>query len=85
MSSNWLPMAGQASSKVLYSLACNGHGFVQAQYVGHLLAGRVSSDSMPEDLQTIWHAGPYWPSFVSQSALSLGWFADRVLDRLARA
>ncbi|KUH94523.1 FAD-binding oxidoreductase [Mycobacterium sp. IS-3022] len=84
MSSTWLPVAGEASPNVLYSLACNGHGFAQAQYVGHLLAGKISGEPMPADLQTIWHAGAFWPSFVSQSALSLGWFADRVFDRLAR-
>ncbi|GAB5896477.1 NAD(P)/FAD-dependent oxidoreductase [Mycolicibacterium mageritense] len=85
MSSTWLPVAGQASSNVLYSLACNGHGFAQAQYVGHLLAGRLWGEPMPEDLKTIWHTGRFWPSLVSQSALNAGWFADRALDRLARA
>ncbi len=85
MSSTWLPVAGQASSNVLYSLACNGHGFAQAQYVGHLLAGRLAGEPMAEDLRTIWHTGRFWPSFVGQPALNLGWFADRVLDRLARA
>ncbi|KUH85876.1 MULTISPECIES: FAD-dependent oxidoreductase [unclassified Mycobacterium] len=84
MSSTWLPVAGEASPNVLYSLACNGHGFAQAQYVGHLLAGKISGESMPADLQTIWHTGAFWPSFVSQPALTLGWFADRVFDRLAR-
>jgi gamma-glutamylputrescine oxidase len=84
MSSTWLPVAGEASSNVLYSLACNGHGFAQAQYVGDLLAGRLSGEPMPEDLKTIWHTGRFWPSFVSQSALNLGWFADRAFDRLAR-
>lgn len=84
MSSTWLPVAGQASPNVLYSLACNGHGFAQAQYVGHLLAGRLAGEPTADDLQTIWHTGRFWPSFVSQPALNLGWFADRVLDRLAR-
>lgn len=40
MSSTWLPVAGQASGNVHYSLACNGHGFAQAQYVGQMLAGQ---------------------------------------------
>ena len=83
MSSTWLPVAGQASANVLYSLACNGHGFAQAQYVGHLLAGRVSGEPLAGDLQTIWHTGGFWPGFVSQPTLNLGWFADRVLDSLA--
>ncbi|MFE5285297.1 NAD(P)/FAD-dependent oxidoreductase [Nocardia sp. NPDC056611] len=85
MSSTWLPVAGEASPRVLYSLACNGHGFAQAQYVGHLLAGRLTGESMPADLETIWHGrGGFWPSFVSSPALDLGWFGDRLSDRLAR-
>jgi glycine/D-amino acid oxidase-like deaminating enzyme len=84
MSSTWLPVAGQASPNVLYSLACNGHGFAQAQYVGHLLAGRLAGESVAEDLETIWHSGRFSPNFVSQPALNLAWFGDRVLDRLAR-
>ncbi|KAB7757291.1 MULTISPECIES: NAD(P)/FAD-dependent oxidoreductase [Mycobacteriaceae] len=84
MSSTWLPVAGEAAPNVLYSLACNGHGFAQAQYVGNLLADRLSGAPMPDDLKTIWHDGRFWPSFVSQPALTLGWFGDRVLDRLAR-
>ena len=84
MSSTWLPVAGQASSNVLYSLACNGHGFAQAQYVGHMLAGTLSGEPMPEDLQAIWHSGRFWPSFVNQPALDLAWLGDRIADRLAR-
>ncbi|MFE3055309.1 NAD(P)/FAD-dependent oxidoreductase [Nocardia sp. NPDC059239] len=85
MSSSWLPVAGEASPNVLYSLACNGHGFAQAQYVGHMLAGRLSGEPMPEDLKTIWHGrGGFWPSFVSGPALELGWLGDRLSDRLAR-
>ncbi|OBF86071.1 oxidoreductase [Mycobacterium sp. 852002-51163_SCH5372311] len=85
MSSTWLPAAGEASSNVLYSLACNGHGFAQAQYVGHMLAGRLCGEPMPADLEAIWHGrGGFWPSLVSSPALTLGWFGDRVSDRLAR-
>lgn len=84
MSSTWLPVAGEAAPGVLYSLACNGHGFAQAQYVGSMLADRLAGTPMPDDLMTIWHDGRYWPSFVSQPALTLGWLGDRVLDRLAR-
>ncbi|OKH82719.1 oxidoreductase [Mycobacterium sp. ST-F2] len=83
MSSTWLPVAGEAAPNVLYSLACNGHGFAQAQYVGSMLADRLSGAPMPDDLKAIWHDGRFWPSFVSQPALTLGWFGDRVLDRLA--
>ncbi|ORA31490.1 NAD(P)/FAD-dependent oxidoreductase [Mycobacterium aquaticum] len=85
MSSTWLPVAGEAAPNVLYSLACNGHGFAQAQYVGHMLADRLSGAPMPDDLKAIWHDGRFWPSFVSQSALNLGWCVDRALDRLTRA
>lgn len=84
MSSTWLPVVGEAAPNVLYSLACNGHGFAQAQYVGSMLADRLSGAPMPDDLKTIWHDGRFWPSFVNQPALTLGWFGDRVLDRLAR-
>ncbi|KWX25844.1 oxidoreductase [Mycolicibacterium wolinskyi] len=85
MSSTWLPVAGEASPNVLYSLACNGHGFAQAQYVGHMLAGTLSGEPTPQDLKTIWHTGRFWPSFVSSPALHLGWLGDRLADRLARA
>jgi glycine/D-amino acid oxidase-like deaminating enzyme len=84
MSATWLPVAGQASTNVLYSLACNGHGFAQAQYVGQMLAGRLSGEPMPEDLKTIWHSGTFWPSLVSSPALNLAWFGDRLADRFAR-
>ena len=85
MSSTWLPVAGQASANVLYSLACNGHGFAQAQYVGHMLAGRLSGEPMPADLASIWHGrGGFWPSLVSSPALSLAWLGDRLADRFAR-
>ncbi|WP_409431384.1 NAD(P)/FAD-dependent oxidoreductase [Mycobacterium sp. SMC-16] len=84
MSSTWLPVAGEAAPNVLYSLACNGHGFAQAQYVGSMLADRLSGAPVPDDLKAIWHDGRFWPSFVSRPALTLGWFGDRVLDRLAR-
>ncbi|TQM33429.1 NAD(P)/FAD-dependent oxidoreductase [Nocardia bhagyanarayanae] len=84
MSSTWLPVAGEASDNVLYSLACNGHGFAQAQYVGHMLADHVTGAPRHEDLEAIWHGGKrFWPSFVGNPALYLGWLADRAADRLA--
>ncbi|WP_280236438.1 NAD(P)/FAD-dependent oxidoreductase [Nocardia cyriacigeorgica] len=84
MSSTWLPVAGEASDNVLYSLACNGHGFAQAQYVGHLLADRVVGAPLHEDLAAIWHGRKrFWPSFVSGPALYSGWLADRAADRMA--
>lgn len=84
MSSTWLPVAGEASDNVLYSLACNGHGFAQAQYVGHLLADRLAGAPMHDDLAAIWHGRKrFWPSLVSGPALYAGWLADRASDRLA--
>ncbi|SNY89518.1 Glycine/D-amino acid oxidase [Nocardia amikacinitolerans] len=84
MSSTWLPVAGEASDNVLYSLACNGHGFAQAQYVGHLLADRVGGAPLHEDLAAIWHGRKrFWPSLVSGPVLYAGWLADRAADRLA--
>lgn len=84
MSSTWLPVAGEASDNVLYSLACNGHGFAQAQYVGQLLADRVTGAPLHDDLAAIWHGRKQFrPSFVSGPALYAGWLADRTADRLA--
>ncbi|PXX58482.1 glycine/D-amino acid oxidase-like deaminating enzyme [Nocardia tenerifensis] len=84
MSSTWLPVAGEASDNVLYSLACNGHGFAQAQYVGHLLADHVAGKALHDDLAAIWHGRKrFGPSFVSGPALYVGWLADRASDRLA--
>ncbi|MEV0341461.1 FAD-binding oxidoreductase [Nocardia sp. NPDC050713] len=84
MSSTWLPVAGEASDNVLYSLACNGHGFAQAQYVGHLLADRIDGAPLHEDLAAIWHGRKrFWPSLVSGPALHAAWLADRASDRLA--
>ncbi|MET9326620.1 FAD-binding oxidoreductase [Tsukamurella sp. NPDC003166] len=84
MSSTWLPAAGEASRNVLYSQACNGHGFAQAQYVGHLLADHVGGAPRHEDLEAIWHGDKrFWPSVVSNPALYAGWLADRAADRLS--
>ncbi|MEU6827612.1 FAD-binding oxidoreductase [Nocardia beijingensis] len=84
MSSTWLPVAGEASDNVLYSLACNGHGFAQAQYVGHLLADRIGGAPLHDDLAAIWHGRKrFRRSFVSNPALYAGWLADRAADRLA--
>lgn len=84
MSSTWLPAAGEASDNVLYSLACNGHGFAQAQYVGHLLADRIGGAPLHDDLAAIWHRRKrFWPSLVSGPALYAAWLADRASDRLA--
>ncbi|MEV3901230.1 FAD-binding oxidoreductase [Mycobacterium sp. NPDC050551] len=84
MSSSWLPVAGEASDNVLYSLACNGHGFAQAQYVGRLLADHVGGAPLHEDLAAIWQGRRrFRRGFVSSPALYAGWLADRASDRLA--
>lgn len=84
MSGTWMPAAGEASDNVLYSQACNGHGFAQAQYVGHLLADHIGGAPRHADLDAIWHGRKrFWPSVVNGPALYAGWLADRTLDRLA--
>lgn len=84
MSGTWLPAAGEASDNVLYSQACNGHGFAQAQYVGRLLADHVGGAPRHPDLEAIWHGRKrFWPSVVGSPALYAGWLADRASDRLA--
>ncbi|MFE3960743.1 NAD(P)/FAD-dependent oxidoreductase [Nocardia sp. NPDC059091] len=84
MSSTWLPVAGAASDNVLYSLACNGHGFAQAQYVGHLLAEHLAGAQLDEDLAAIWHGRKrFRRSLVGGTALYAGWLADRASDRLS--
>lgn len=85
MTPTWLPVAWEASPNVLYSLGCNGHGFAQAQYLGHLLAGRLAGESMPEDLKAVWRGRRgFWPSPMRAPVLRLAWMADRLSDRLAR-
>jgi len=80
-----LPVAGQASSRVLYSLACNGHGLPQAPYLGHLLAEHLTTGEMHEDLQAVWRTkARFAPGIVNPATLKLAWMADRITDRLDR-
>lgn len=81
----WLPVAGEASDNVLYSLACNGHGFAQAQYVGQLLADRARGASPHEDLGAIWHGrrSRFLPNVVSGPTTYAAWLASRAEDRIA--
>lgn len=84
MTPSWLPVAGQSSDNVFYSLACNGHGFAHAQYVGHLLADHVAGAPLHDDLQAIWHERKgFWPGLVSGPAMYSAWLADRASDRLS--
>lgn len=86
MTPSWLPVAGQASDNVLYSLACNGHGFAQAQYVGHLLADRIAGAACHDDLRAIWRQRQrFWPGLVSGPTMYAAWLADRASDRLSTA
>ena len=81
----WLPVAGQASANVLYSLACNGHGFAQAQYVGRLLADRARGTDLHEDLAAIWHGRrrKFLPNPITRPTAYAAWLASRASDRMA--
>ncbi|WP_370937429.1 NAD(P)/FAD-dependent oxidoreductase [Amycolatopsis sp. cg13] len=77
-----MAVAGQASPRVHYSLACNGHGLPQAPYLGTLLADRLCDKGTHDDLAAVWRESPrFAPGVVNPLTLRLGWLADRVLDR----
>jgi glycine/D-amino acid oxidase-like deaminating enzyme len=78
-----MTVAGQASERVTYSLACNGHGLPQAPYLGSLLADHVAGKGMHDDLAAVWRtAGRFGPGIVYPATLKLGWLADRMGDRI---
>ncbi|WP_158890894.1 NAD(P)/FAD-dependent oxidoreductase [Amycolatopsis anabasis] len=77
-----MAVAGQASPRVHYSLACNGHGLPQAPYLGTLLADRLCDKGMHDDLAAVWRKSRrFAPGVVNPVTLRLGWLADRTLDR----
>ena len=85
MTPSTLAVAGRASHRVYYSMACNGHGLPQAPYLGALLADYVASNVRHEDLCAVWRgAGRFAPGIVNPATLRLGWAADRCADRLDR-
>lgn len=78
-----IAVAGQVSPRVLYSLACNGHGLPQAPWVATMLADHLDGAQMSEDLEVLWRAEPrFAPGIVNPFTIRLGWVADRVLDRI---
>lgn len=80
-----LAVAGQATPRVSYSLACNGHGLPQAPYLGTLLADFLGGEGMHDDLRTVWRESPrFAPGIVNPATVRLGWLADRLTDRLGR-
>ncbi|GAB3680995.1 FAD-dependent oxidoreductase [Saccharopolyspora tripterygii] len=80
-----LAVAGQATPRVSYSMACNGHGLPQAPYLGTLLADFLGGEGMHDDLRTVWRELPrFAPGVVNPATIRLGWIADRLTDRLGR-
>lgn len=78
-----MAVAGQASPRVHYSLACNGHGLPQAPYLGTLLADRLCDKGMHDDLAAVWRTSRrFAPGIVNPLTLRLGWLADRIGDRV---
>lgn len=85
MTSSSLPVAGEASPRVLYAIGCNGHGLAQAPYLGSLLADRLAGKGSSEDLQEIWRANPrFVPNPICPLTLRLAWTVDRLADRRGR-
>lgn len=86
MTTSWLPVAGEASPRVLYAIGCNGHGLAQAPYLGTLLADRLAGDEPHDDLRAVWREQPrFRPSLIlTRPALKAAWAIDRVSDRISR-
>lgn len=86
MSPTLLPVAGQSSSRVLYTNGCNGYGMTQAPYLATLLADRLAGDEMHEDLRAVWYdhnVFPPNPQFSALGARAL-WTLDRITDQVDR-
>jgi gamma-glutamylputrescine oxidase len=78
-----MAVAGQASPRIVYSMACNGHGLPQAPYLGSLVADHLAGDDLHDDLRAVWRDTPrFAPGIVNPATIRLGWLADRVTDRL---
>lgn len=80
-----LAVAGRATRRVFYSMACNGHGLGEAPYLGNLLAEHVAGKDMHDDLRAVWRDIPrFAPGIVNPLSLRAAWLADRLSDRLDR-
>lgn len=78
-----LAVAGQATPRVFYSMACNGHGLPQAPYLGTLVADHIGGKGMHDDLKVLWRKTPrFAPGVVNPFTVRAAWLVDRVLDRL---
>ncbi|NBE50001.1 NAD(P)/FAD-dependent oxidoreductase [Streptomyces boluensis] len=78
-----MAVVGQATPRISYSLACNGHGLPQAPYLGTLLADHVAGKGMHDDLSAVWRDSQrFAPGVANPVTLRLGWLADRLTDRL---
>lgn len=86
ITSTWLPVAGTVGDDVYYSLACNGHGLAQATYIGSLIADRIATGVVPDDLRTIWVEEPNFgravPLLMGRLGLRAAWAADRFNDMI---
>lgn len=83
MTPSWLPVAGEASERVLYACGYNGHGLAQAPYIGSLIADRLAGHESSDDLNVVWRDRPRFmpaPLFTAP-ALKAGWAIDRATDR----
>jgi glycine/D-amino acid oxidase-like deaminating enzyme len=84
MTSSWLPVAGEATKNIFYTLANNGHGLAQAPYLGTLLADRLAGEELHGDLAAVWRARPrFAPSPVLNAPILRAlWAIDRMSDRV---
>ena len=85
MTPSLLPVAGEATPRIMYAIGCNGHGLGQAPYLGTLLADRIAGGVTQDDLRLVWRDRPrFAPSPIGEPALQVAWAIDRVSDRLNR-
>ncbi|MEV6218200.1 FAD-dependent oxidoreductase [Nocardia sp. NPDC051833] len=85
MTTTRLPVAGQASKSVYYTVGCNGHGLGQAPYLGSLLAEYLATDAIHHDLIPFWRSAPRFTRslYLHNPVLRAAWVVDRLGDRRA--
>lgn len=85
MTTSRLPVAGQVSKNVSYTVGCNGHGLGQAPYLGTLLADHLVTDEIHHDLMPFWHNESRFARslYLHNPVLRAAWLADRIGDRRA--